>query len=67
VRGQLTALGVAAPRTQPFQGLRSIWLFLATAYGFALIGHAAFWVLRHPLGELPALGVSVLAFAFGAI
>lgn len=65
VRGQLAGLGIADPRTQPFRGLRSIWLFLATAYGFALIGHAGFWVLRRPLGELPALGVSILAFAFG--
>jgi hypothetical protein len=65
VRGQLTGLGIAEPRTQPFHGLRSIWLFLATAYGFALIGHAAFWVLRYPFGDIPALSVSILAFAFG--
>ncbi len=65
VRGTLSGLGIAEPRTQPFRGLRSIWLFLATAYGFALIGHAGFWVLRRPLGALLALGVSILAFTFG--
>jgi hypothetical protein len=65
VRGQLGKLGVADVRVQPFRGLRSIWLFLALAYGFALIGHAAFWMLRHPLGAAPALGISILAFTFG--
>jgi len=65
VRARLADLGVAGTRLQPFTGLRSIWLFLALAYGFALIGHAAFWLLRPPLGAAPALGVSILAFAFG--
>jgi len=65
VRTRLADLGVADTRLQAFRGLRSIWLFLALAYGFALIGHAAFWVLRRPLGDLPALVVSILAFAFG--
>jgi hypothetical protein len=65
VRARLADLGVVDTRLQAFRGLRSIWLFLALAYGFALIGHAAFWVLRRPLGAAPALGVSLLAFAFG--
>ena len=65
VRARLVDLGVADTRLQAFRGLRSIWLFLALAYGFALIGHAAFWLLRRPLGDLPALVVSVLAFGFG--
>lgn len=65
VRSQLSDLGIADVRLQAFRGLRSIWLFLAMAYGFALIGHAAFWVLRQPLGAVPALGISILAFAFG--
>jgi len=65
VRTRLVDLGISDTRLQSFHGLRSIWLFLALAYGFALIGHAAFWVLRRPLGDFPALGVSILAFAFG--
>jgi hypothetical protein len=65
VRARLADLGMTDTRLQAFRGLRSIWLFLALAYGFALIGHAAFWLLRHPLGNLPALVVSILAFAFG--
>jgi hypothetical protein len=65
VCARLADLGVADTRLQAFRGLRSIWLFLALAYGFALIGHAAFWLLRQPLGNLPALVVSILAFAFG--
>jgi hypothetical protein len=65
VRARLADLGVADIRLQAFRGLRSIWLFLALAYGFALIGHAAFWLLRRPLGAAPALGISILAFACG--
>jgi hypothetical protein len=65
VREQLATLGVPVVRQQEFSGLRSIWLFLASAYGIALIGHAAFWVLRTPLGNGLALCVSILAFATG--
>jgi hypothetical protein len=65
VRARLADLGVADIHLQAFRGLRSIWLFLGLAYGFALIGHAAFWLLRRPWGAAPALGISVLAFAFG--
>lgn len=65
VRGQLVGLGMTDTHLQHFRGLRSIWFFLATACGFALIGHAAFWVLRVPLGTLPALVGSILAFTFG--
>ena len=65
VRARLADLRVADTRLQAFRGLRSIWLFLALAYGFALIGHAAFWLLCQPLGDFPALAVSILAFAFG--
>jgi hypothetical protein len=42
--------------------LRSIWLFLSLAFGLALVGHAAMWMLRAPLGEWPALAVSLVAF-----
>jgi hypothetical protein len=66
VQDQLTRLGFEDVHRQDFVGLRSIWLFLATAYGFALIGHAAFWVLRRPLGDAPALLVCFLAFFMGA-
>jgi hypothetical protein len=41
-----------------------MWLFLALAFGIAMVGHAAFWLLRSPAGEVPALFISILAFAF---
>lgn len=49
VKSQLTGLGIADIRLQPFHGLRSIWLFFSLAFGMALVGHAAFWLLRLPL------------------
>ena len=45
VRRQLAALHVKNVHTQPFQGLRSIWLFLSQVFGMALVGHAAYWLL----------------------
>lgn len=63
VHAQLSRSGVADVRIIPFQGLRSIWLFLSLAFGLALVGHAAFWLLRSPAGDTPALLASVLAFA----
>lgn len=63
VHTRLSRLGITDVRIQPFQGLRSIWLFLSLAFGIALVGHAAFWLLRSPAGVVPALAVSVLAFA----
>ncbi len=66
VRQQLSDLGLANVRVQPFQGLRSIWLFLSLAFGTALVGHAAFWLLRRSTGVYPALAVSMVAFAFSA-
>ena len=63
VQGQLKLLGFENVRMQPFHGLRSIWLFLALAFGLALVGHAAFWLLRQPMGNLLALSVSLLAFS----
>jgi Peptidase family M28 len=56
---QLGSLEIEDVRLQPFLGLRSIWLFLALAFGLALVGHAAFWMLRHPLGDLPAVLISL--------
>jgi hypothetical protein len=66
-QAQLRSLGIEDVRLQPFLGLRSIWLFLALAFGLALVGHAAFWLLPHPAGELPALLVSLLAFGLSGI
>ena len=61
-QAQLKLLGVENVRLQPFQGLRSIWLFIALAFGLALVGHAAFWLLRQPIGNLLALIISSIAF-----
>ncbi len=61
-QSQLTAFGFKDVRMQSFLGLRSIWLFFALAFGMALVGHAAFWFLRTPLGDIPALLVALAAF-----
>jgi Peptidase family M28 len=62
-QAQLKLLGIENVRLQPFLGLRSIWLFLALVFGLALVGHAAFWLLRQPMGNLPGLIISLLAFS----
>jgi hypothetical protein len=62
VQQQLADLGIQDVHLQAFQGLRSIWLFLSLAFGMALVGHAAFWLLRRPLGAPAALAVSWAAF-----
>ncbi|MFU8771438.1 MAG: M28 family metallopeptidase [Anaerolineales bacterium] len=64
VHEYLSRIGTGNLRIQEFNGLRSIWFFLALTFGFALLGHAAFWLLRIPLGILPALFISIVAFAF---
>jgi hypothetical protein len=61
-QSQLRTLGIEDVHMQPFLGLRSIWLFFAQAFGLALVGHAAFWFLRHPFGNAPALIVTLVAF-----
>lgn len=66
VSERLAELGLADVRRMSFEGLRSIWLFLALAFGFAITGHVAYWLLRRPLGELPAWLFSSAAFAFAA-
>ena len=66
VKSQLTGLGVADIRQQPFRGLRSIWLFFSLAFGMALVGHAAFWLLRAPIGWPAALVITCMAFAMSA-
>ncbi len=64
---QLRAAGVTQIETQPFTGLRSIWLFLALVFGLALVGHAAYWFLRRPIGEYLALLVALLAFGMSGV
>ncbi len=64
VQQELQKLGLRDVRTQTFTGLRSIWLFLSTVYGLALVGHAAFWLLRQPLGKAVGLGIESAAFLF---
>ncbi len=61
VNTQLKALGIGNVKIQPFSGERSLWLFIALDFGLALVGHAAYWLLRKPLGELPAV---ILAWLF---
>jgi Peptidase family M28 len=62
VQEQCKSLAIANVQLEPFQGLRSLWLFLALAFGLALVGHAAFWLLRGTAGDYPALLIAVLAF-----
>jgi len=64
VKSQLNSLGVSDVKLQPFSGERSLWLFVALVFGLALVGHAAYWLLRNPVGELPALLIAWLAFGF---
>ena len=64
VQAQLKSMGANEVHQQPFSGERSLWLFFAMVFGLALVGHAAFWLLRKPLGELPATVIAVLVFGF---
>jgi len=66
VRQQLGALGIRDIRQDDFQGLRSTWLFLALAFGQALVGHAAVALLRQSLGAAFAVGMSLLFFTISA-
>jgi hypothetical protein len=66
VKSQLTGFDVADIRQQTFRGLRSIWLFFALAFGMALVGHAAFWLLRAPIGWPAALVITCTAFGMSA-
>lgn len=60
---QLANINIDDVQTQKFIGLRSVNLFIALTFGFALSGHAAFWLLR-PLFGGWSLVISGLAFAF---
>lgn len=62
VQDALVQLGLEDVHQQPFRGLRSIWLFLSLAFGLALVGHAAIWMLSAALGKWEALVVSLIAF-----
>lgn len=53
-------MGVEDVKLEPFLGLRSLWLFIALAFGLAVAGHAAFWLLRSPAGDIPALLITLL-------
>jgi hypothetical protein len=64
---KLQSLGVENVQLEPFTGLRSLWLFAALVLGVALVGHAAFWLLRSPAGDYPALIVSLLAFSLSGL
>lgn len=66
VQQKLAQVGVKNVARQPFQGLRSIWLFTALVFGFALSGHAAFWLLLVPLDGPGACIVATLFFG-GAV
>lgn len=66
IQAQLASLGITNSRLQPFSGERSLWLFIALICGLALVGHAAYWLLRIPAGDLPAVALSELAFGFSA-
>jgi hypothetical protein len=64
VQVQLKSLGIDDIQMQSFYGERSLWLFIALALGLALVGHAAYWLLRKPVGTVPTLIIAVLAFGF---
>ncbi|GAB4495125.1 MAG: hypothetical protein OHK0052_01860 [Anaerolineales bacterium] len=61
----LTQLGIANAHRQPFVGLRSLWLFVAWASGFALLGHLAFWLLRPVLGDGIGWALATITFGWG--
>jgi hypothetical protein len=65
VQEHLKNIGFQDIRLQAFLGLRSFWLFISLAFGLALAGHGAFWLLAQPIGIWPALAVTLACFAFG--
>ncbi len=64
VQAQLASMDVEKIQVQPFAGERSLWLFVAMVLGLALVGHAAYWLLRRPFGVFPALIVSLVLFGY---
>lgn len=61
-RQQVERLKVKEILIQPFNGLRSIWLFMSLVFGLALVGHAAYWLLRPAIGDVPSLLILLAAF-----
>jgi len=64
IKAQLNSMGIPEVKVQLFSGERSLWLFIALTLGLALVGHAAYWLLSTPLGALPAVFITWLAFGF---
>jgi hypothetical protein len=64
VQDQLESLGIKDVHQEFFSGERSLWLFFALVFGLALVGHAAYWLLRGSLGYLPATAIAILVFSF---
>ena len=67
VMGELVRLGVGDVRRQPFNGLRSIWLFLSLAFGMALVGHAAYWLIQTAMGGWIGLVICLMAFGMSGV
>jgi hypothetical protein len=67
VQAECKSMGIEDVHLEPFSGLRSIWLFLALAFGLALVGHAAFWLLRQPAGDVPPCSSAYLPSASGLL
>ncbi len=63
VHTQLKRMGYEVQQ-QPFIGLRSIWFFLAMAFGFASLGHIGGPFLAYSLGAWTAWGVRAALFGF---
>jgi hypothetical protein len=61
-RQEVEKLGASDVRTQRFNGLRSIWVFMAMVFGLALVGHAAYWLLSPVYGNLPSIIIMLAAF-----
>ena len=66
VHAQLQSMEIEDIQQQPFKGERSLWIFIALVLGLALVGHAAYWLLRRPAGDLPAIIISMLAFGLSS-
>lgn len=62
VRREVEQLGIQDIRLQHFNGLRSIWLFMSLVFGLALVGHAAYWLLRPIYGNVPTAFIMLVAF-----
>jgi hypothetical protein len=66
VQSQLHSLGFTDTQLQVFSGERSLWLFVALICGLALVGHAAYWLLRTPTSNLAFILLTELAFGLSA-